>query len=51
MLARHVYEPIAGILVQLLWFVGAYVMVLATVPLLPRVTTVGQLAAGVAVPR
>jgi Acyltransferase family len=44
----HVYEPIAGISIQLLWFLGAYVMVLATVPLLARITTTGQLAAGVA---
>jgi hypothetical protein len=47
-LPQHVYEPIAGISVQLLWFLGAYVLVLATVPLLCRVTGVGQFAAAVA---
>ncbi|WP_422745477.1 acyltransferase family protein [Mycobacterium sp. WMMD1722] len=35
----HVYEPIAGISVQLLWFLGAYVLVLAAVPLLSLLTT------------
>ncbi len=43
----HVYEPIAGISVQLLWFLGAYVLVLAAVPVLARITTVGELAVGV----
>ena len=33
LLPIHVYEPIAGISIQLLWFLGAYVMVLAAVPL------------------
>jgi hypothetical protein len=28
-LPEHVYEPIAGISIQLLWFLGAYVLVLA----------------------
>ena len=44
----HIYEPIAGISIQLLWFLGAYVLMLAATPLLYRITTVGQLAAGVA---
>ncbi|MDR3658912.1 MAG: acyltransferase [Mycobacterium sp.] len=43
----HVYEPIAGISIQLLWFLGAYVMVLAAVPLLVRITTTRQLVAAV----
>ncbi len=48
LLPIHVYEPIAGISIQLLWFLGAYVMVLAAVPLLMRITTLGQLVAAVA---
>ncbi len=48
LLPIHVYEPIAGISIQLLWFLGAYVMVLAAVPLLLRITTVGRLVASVA---
>jgi hypothetical protein len=47
-LPQHVYEPVAGISIQLLWFLGAYVLVLATVPLLARITTTGRLAAAVA---
>jgi hypothetical protein len=47
-LPEHVYEPVAGISIQLLWFLGAYVLVLATVPLLARITTTGQLVAAVA---
>jgi hypothetical protein len=47
-LSQHVYEPIAGISIQLLWFLGAYVLMLAAVPLLSRITTTGQLAATVA---
>ena len=43
----HVYEPIAGISIQLLWFLGAYVLVLAAVPLLIKVTTPGALIAAV----
>ena len=43
----HVYEPIAGISTQLLWFLGAYVLVLAAVPLLARISTTGQLAVAV----
>lgn len=47
-LPEHVYEPIAGISIQLLWFLGAYVLVLAAVPLLARITTTGRLVAAVA---
>jgi Acyltransferase family len=47
-LPEHVYEPVAGISIQLLWFLGAYVLVLATVPLLSRITTTGRLVAAVA---
>jgi hypothetical protein len=47
-LPEHVYEPVAGISVQLLWFLGAYVMVLAAVPLLHRITTAGRLVAAIA---
>lgn len=43
----HVYEPIAGISTQLLWFLGAYVLVLEAVPLLSRITTTGRLAGAV----
>ncbi|MCK0173047.1 acyltransferase [Mycolicibacterium sp. F2034L] len=49
MVPVHVYEPIAGISVQLLWFLGAYVLVLAAVPLLSRVRTTGRLIAAMAV--
>jgi hypothetical protein len=38
-LPEHVYEPVAGISIQLLWFLGAYVLVLAAMPLLARITT------------
>ncbi len=48
LLPVHVYEPIAGISIQLLWFLGAYVLMLAAMPLLSRISNVGQLAAGVA---
>lgn len=44
----HVYEPLAGISIQLLWFLGAYVLVLAAVPLLTRIDTTGRLVAAVA---
>lgn len=44
----HVYEPLAGISIQLLWFLGAYVLVLAAVPLLIRISTTGRLVAAVA---
>jgi hypothetical protein len=47
-LPEHVYEPVAGISIQLLWFLGAYVLVLAAVPLLARITTAGRLIAAVA---
>jgi hypothetical protein len=46
-LPEHVYEPVAGISIQLLWFLGVYVMVLAAVPLLTHITTPGRLAASV----
>ena len=46
-LPEHVYEPVAGISWQLLWFLGAYVLVLAAVPLLARITTTARLAAAV----
>ena len=46
-LPQHVYEPVAGISIQLLWFLGAYVLVLATVPLLAGITTTGRLVAAV----
>lgn len=49
LLPRHVYEPVAGVSIQLLWFLGAYVLVLAAMPALSRITTPGRLAAGVAV--
>lgn len=48
LLPRHVYEPVAGVSIQLLWFLGAYVLVLAAMPALSRITTTGRLAAGVA---
>ena len=44
----HVYEPIAGISVQLLWFLGAYVLVLAAMPAMHHITTTARLAGGVA---
>jgi hypothetical protein len=46
-LPEHVYEPVAGISIQLLWFLGAYVVVLATVPLLAGITTTGRVVAAV----
>lgn len=48
-LPQHVYEPVAGISIQLLWFLGAYVLVLAAMPAMSRITTTARLAAGVAV--
>ncbi|MEW5808376.1 MAG: acyltransferase [Actinomycetota bacterium] len=45
----HVYEPVAGISIQLLWFLGAYVLVLATVPLLAHITTTRRFVSVVAV--
>ncbi|MGB8505568.1 acyltransferase family protein [Mycobacterium sp.] len=46
-LPEHVYEPVAGTSIQLLWFLGAYVLVLAAIPLLYRITTTKRLALGV----
>lgn len=43
----HVYEPLAGISIQLLWFLGAYVLVLAAVPLLIRINSMGRLVVAV----
>ena len=48
-LPEHVYEPVAGISIQLLWFLGAYVLVLAAVPLLAHLRTLSRVAASVAV--
>lgn len=48
LLPIHVYEPVAGISTQLLWFLGAYVLVLAAVPLLARITTTGRFVAAAA---
>jgi hypothetical protein len=47
-LPQHVYEPIAGVSTQLLWFLGAYVLVLAAMPVLYRITTARCLVGGVA---
>ncbi|GAA4290809.1 acyltransferase family protein [Mycobacterium paraffinicum] len=47
-LPQHIYEPVAGVSTQLLWFLGAYVLVLAAMPMLYRITTAGRLAAAVA---
>jgi hypothetical protein len=49
LLPQHVYQPIAGVSTQALWFLGAYVLVLAAMPVLYRITTPGRLAVGVAV--
>lgn len=46
-LPQHVYEPVAGISIQLLWFLGVYVVVLAAMPVLHRITTPARLAASV----
>jgi hypothetical protein len=43
----HVYQPVAGISIQLLWFLGAYVLVLAAMPLLARITTGTRLVVAV----
>ncbi|MBB2993132.1 hypothetical protein FHR72_004639 [Mycolicibacterium iranicum] len=48
LLPVHVYEPVAGISTQLLWFLGAYVLVLAAVPLLAHLTTTRRFVAAVA---
>ena len=47
-LPQHVYEPVAGVSIQLLWFLGAYVPVLAAMPAMWQITTTRRLAAGVA---
>ncbi|OBK22826.1 acyltransferase [Mycobacterium asiaticum] len=47
LLPQHVYEPVAGISIQLLWFLGVYVLVLAAMPALYRITTTARLTAGV----
>jgi hypothetical protein len=47
LLPIHVYEPVAGISTQLLWFLGAYVLVLAAVPALTRITTTMRLVVSV----
>jgi hypothetical protein len=47
LLPIHVYEPIAGVSTQLLWFLGAYVMVLAAVPALARISTTARFALAV----
>lgn len=49
LLPIHVYEPVAGISTQLLWFLGAYVLVLAAVPGLARITTTGRFVAAVVI--
>ena len=48
-LPPHVYDPVAGVSTQLLWFLGAYVLMLAAMPLLARITTAPRLVTGVAV--
>lgn len=48
-LPPHVYDPVAGVSTQLLWFLGAYVLMLAAMPLLARVITAAHLVAGVTV--
>ncbi|OBF57662.1 acyltransferase [Mycobacterium sp. 852002-53434_SCH5985345] len=47
-LPQHIYEPVAGVSTQLLWFLGAYVLVLAAMPVLYRINSAGRLAAAVA---
>lgn len=47
LVSQHVYDPIAGVSTQALWFLGAYVLVLAAMPMLYRITTTARLAAGV----
>ena len=46
-LPQHIYDPIAGVSTQAMWFLGAYVLVLAAMPMLSRITTTARLAAGV----
>lgn len=48
LLPIRVYQSIAGISIQLLWFLGVYVLVLAAVPLLARITTVPRLIGSMA---
>ncbi|AQT79023.1 acyltransferase [Mycolicibacterium litorale] len=48
LLPEHVYDPVAGVSIQLLWFLGAYVLMLAAMPLLARITTAGRLFGAVA---
>ncbi|OBF99830.1 acyltransferase [Mycobacterium sp. 852014-52450_SCH5900713] len=47
-LPQHIYEPVAGVSTQLLWFLGAYVLVLAAMPVLYSINSAGRLAAAVA---
>src|ERR1700754_749578 len=47
-LPKHIYEPVAGVSIQLLWFLGAYVLVLAAMPALARITTRTRFVTGVA---
>jgi hypothetical protein len=47
LLPQHVYQPVAGISIQLLWFLGVYVLVLAAMPALSRITTPARLVVGV----
>lgn len=47
-LPPRIYQSIAGISVQLLWFLGAYLLVLAAVPLLYRITSTTRLVVAVA---
>ncbi|WP_375486242.1 acyltransferase [uncultured Mycobacterium sp.] len=46
---QHVYEPVAGVSIQLLWFLGAYVLVLAAMPVLSLISSTARLGAGVTV--
>jgi fucose 4-O-acetylase-like acetyltransferase len=46
-LPQHVYDPIAGVSTQAMWFLGAYVLVLAAMPMLYRITDTARLAVGV----
>ena len=46
--SRARLRTLAGISIQLLWFLGAYVLVLAAVPLLARITTPAGLLGAVA---
>jgi hypothetical protein len=46
-LPQHIYDPIAGVSTQAMWFLGAYVLVLAAMPMLYRITSTARLAVGV----